>query len=119
MFNAKLEAKKIKEKYALQAFKKLDDKENEKNDFIVVKDYIKNTIHNGRRYGKRPTDEKSRQTYWKGWSFQEKQQNLVSKEEHEELDELNNKFSERLDNLEKNKELSNEEGTTSKEKDKK
>ncbi|PKB99968.1 hypothetical protein RhiirA5_370106 [Rhizophagus irregularis] len=39
-----------------------------------------------------------------------------SKEEHEELDDLNNKFSERLDNLEKKKDLSNKEGTTSKEK---
>ncbi|CAB5295129.1 unnamed protein product [Rhizophagus irregularis] len=43
-----------------------------------------------------------------------------SKEEHEELDDLNNKFSERLDKLEIKKAVSNEdeERTTSKGKDK-
>ncbi|CAB4436001.1 unnamed protein product [Rhizophagus irregularis] len=40
-----------------------------------------------------------------------------SKEEHEELDDLNNKFSERLDKLEKKKEDTMTEGPTSAEKE--
>ncbi|PKK68281.1 hypothetical protein RhiirC2_782453 [Rhizophagus irregularis] len=41
-----------------------------------------------------------------------------SKEEYEELDDLNNKFKERLYCLETKQDISNEEGTSSKETDK-
>ncbi|RGB38714.1 hypothetical protein C1646_805766 [Rhizophagus diaphanus] len=41
-----------------------------------------------------------------------------SKEEHEELDELNNKFSERLENIENKAVDTKDKGTTSTEKDK-
>ncbi|UZO10690.1 uncharacterized protein OCT59_002269 [Rhizophagus irregularis] len=43
---------------------------------------------------------------------------LISKEEHEELDELNNKFSERLDKMKDKEDYISKEVTTSEEKDK-
>ncbi|RGB28122.1 hypothetical protein C1646_673465 [Rhizophagus diaphanus] len=170
MFNTKIDAKKIKEKYAWQAYRKLDEKDNEKNDFIIVKEYIKN---HGGHFAKIIKINKIKyiliyfnnendllQAIYKstmeenlGKELQMKGQDvLIGKDEvfkknnrlsvpthttsngekfvdalsiplstmprskeHDELDDLNNKFSERLDNLEKKKELSNEEGTTSKE----
>ncbi|EXX74303.1 hypothetical protein RirG_052380 [Rhizophagus irregularis DAOM 197198w] len=156
-----MEVKKIKEKYAWQAFRKLDEKENGKNDFILVKEYIKNMIKYILIYFNNENDllqaiYKSTMEEDLGIGLQMKGQDELigkdgvfkknnkfsvpthtisngekfldalssplstiprSKEEHEELDDLNNKFSERLDNLEKKKELSNKEGTTSKERD--
>ncbi|PKB93411.1 hypothetical protein RhiirA5_441356 [Rhizophagus irregularis] len=40
MFDAKLDTKKIKERYNWQAYKKLDDKEKDILDFTLIKDYI-------------------------------------------------------------------------------
>ncbi|CAB4426282.1 unnamed protein product [Rhizophagus irregularis] len=80
---------------------KLDEKENGKQDFELVKEYhIKEygnlQIHNGSPLSTIPR----------------------SNEEHEELDYLNNKFSERLEKIEKKQDDTIQEGTSSKEKDK-
>ncbi|GBC52144.1 hypothetical protein RhiirA5_429074 [Rhizophagus irregularis] len=100
MFDAKLDATKIKERYAWQAYKKLDDKEQDKKDYVLVTEYIKNT-------GEKFVDALSSHL----------STTPRSKEEHEELDDLNNKFSERLDKLEKKKEDTMTEGPTSAEKE--
>ncbi|PKY51107.1 hypothetical protein RhiirA4_424271 [Rhizophagus irregularis] len=100
MFDAKLNASAIKKRYEWQAYRKLDNEESEKKEHEIIKDY--NAI-----FGDKFVDAKS---------------DILStiprtQEEHKELNNLNNSFSERLEDLEEGSSLPNEKEKTIEDKD--
>ncbi|PKY37722.1 hypothetical protein RhiirA4_450620 [Rhizophagus irregularis] len=103
MFDAKLDAEKIRKRYSWQAYKKLGEKDKKSTDYEIVKKFIGQyggrfaKIHHGRRYGV-PTATS------KGDNFVDAQSSPLStiprsKEEHEELDNLNSNFTSRLEEI--------------------
>ncbi|PKY43769.1 hypothetical protein RhiirA4_457852 [Rhizophagus irregularis] len=134
MFDAKLSASAIKRRYEWQAYKKLNKEESEKRDYEVIKEYNKvlgghfskaiyrSTMDDDLGKGlqmksqdelidrfKVPTQTKRKD------EFVDAQSDPIStiprtEEEHEELDSLNNNFSNRLDEVNKIPSLPNEKG---------
>ncbi|PKC03602.1 hypothetical protein RhiirA5_423513 [Rhizophagus irregularis] len=108
MFDAKLSAEKIKKRYFWQAYKKLDEKDEKSTDYEVVKKFIgidtlkaiyKSTMDeemgNGLQLKSQDDLIGSNRVYKQRTGINK----LKSKEEHEELDNLNNNFSSRLEEI--------------------